>query len=276
MLLVFVLECDRFTSFRDNLTNSLEKRINNLTSIPLGQITVSNTSCATGHQPYCGVDVESIRAHHRVRRLAVGGRMKGKTKSKNDKQFNSYNSYRINTVKEKCNSLSANITVYGKNVTALEILLDLLRQLQLNNSLVIPLWDGSVIYSSFMLSAMDDASFSLHEAPTPTPRPPAATEGMPPIEVDLKPMMYAGVAIVGLITMCILWKFIKHSWLLSKKKFTPINSDRIDHKRDQQLKQLKIMEAMEENDRVTRMYKIQNLPTFWSKVGRRRGREWKS
>lgn len=251
ILLVFVLECTQFSNEKDKLNNSLKQGINSLTGMPLDQVTVTDTSCTTGQRPYCGVDVPGIRAHHRAKRLAVGGRMKGKTKKTSPKD-NSYNSYRGTTVDLTCNSMSANMTMYGKNVTSLEISLDLLRQLQLNNSLVIPLWDGRVITSSFMLSAMEDTSYSLHEAPTPKPKPPPPTEDMPPLVVDLKPMIYAGAAFGGLITLCVLWKFIKHSWLLSRKRFTPINSDRVDRNKSQQLtKQQKILEAMEENDRVS-------------------------
>lgn len=232
------------------MKNSLTKGIERLTGIPLDQVTVTGTSCTTGQRPYCGVDVAGIRAHHRAKRLAVGGRMKGKSKSKKGAKDPSY-THRGSTIDLTCDSLSANITVHGKNVTSLEISINLLRHLQLNNSLVVPLWDGRVISSSFMLSAMNDASYSLHEAPTPKPKPLPPTEAMPPLEVDLKPMIYAGGALVGLISLCVLWKFIKHSWLLSRKKFTAINSDRMDAKKAQQLKQLKITEAMEENDRIS-------------------------
>ena len=253
---MFVLECNPFSNEGDDLNNSLKQGIKSLTGMPLGQVTVTDTSCNTGQRPYCGVDVEGIRAHHRAKRLAVGGRMNGKSKNKNnpkDKSYNSYDSYEYqgNSNDATCDSLAANMTVYGKNVTHLEMSLELLRQLQLNNSLDIPLWDGRVISSLFMLSAMDGTSYSLHEAPIPSkPYPP--TEGMPPLTVDITPMIYAAAAFGGMITLCILWKFIKHSWLLSRKKFTPINSDRVDHKKSaQQLtKQQKIMQAMEENDRV--------------------------
>lgn len=250
---MFVLECNQFSNEEDNLNNSLKQGINNLTGMPLDQVTVIDTSCVTGQRPYCGVDVEGIRAHHRAKRLAVGGRMKGKSKSKKNPKDNSYDNsygYKGSSIDVTCDSLSANMTVYGKNVTSLEMSLDLLRQLQLNNSLDIPLWDRRVISSSFMLSAMDGTSYSLHEARTPKSLSP--TKGMPPLTVDLKPMIYAAAAFGGLITLCILWKFIKHSWLLSRKKFTPINSDRVDQKKSaQQLtKQQKIMQAMEENDRM--------------------------
>lgn len=251
ILLVFVLECNQFSKEKDNLNNSLKQAIKDLTGMPLDHVTVTDTSCKTGQRPYCGVDVPDIRAHHRAKRLAVGGRMKGKTRKKNQKS-NSFSSYRDKTFDVTCNSMSANMTVYGKNTTSLEISMKLLRQLQLNNSLVIPLWDGRVIASSFMLSAMEDTSYSLHEAPTPKPKPLPPTDGMPPLVVDLKPMIYAGAAIGGLIIMCVLWQFIKHSWLLSRKKFTPINSDRVDQNKTQELtKQQKIMEAMEENDRMS-------------------------
>jgi len=251
---VFVLECDQFLNEEDNLHDSLKQGINSLTGLTVDQVTVTDTSCATGQRPYCGVDVDGIRAHHRAKRLAVGGRMKGKSKPKQNPKDNSYSSYEYqgSSIDATCGSLSANMTVSGKNVTRLEMSLELLRQLQLNNSLDIPLWDGRVICSSFILSAMDGTSYSLHEAPTPKPISPT-TPGLPPLKVDIKPLIYAAAAFGGLITLCILWKFIKHSWLLSRKKFTPINSDRVDHKKSaQQLtKQQKIMQAMEENDRMS-------------------------
>lgn len=181
--------------------------------------------------------------------------MKGSNKKKNEKQFNYHNTDRYYMIEEDCDSLAANITIYGRNDTALELSLDLLRQLQVNSSLVFPLWDGTTIYSSFMLSAMYGDSYDLHEAPTPSPPPLPPTEGIPPIDMDLKPMIYAGASILGVVTLCVLWQLIKQSWLLSKKKFTPINSNRLDHKTDQQLKQLKIKEAMEENERVSGMSK---------------------
>ena len=253
ILLVFVLECNQFSNEEDNLNNSLRQGINSLTGMPLDQVTVTDTSCATGQQPYCGVDVEGIRAHHRAKRLAVGGRMNGKTKTKQNPKDNSHSSYQYqrSSTDVTCDSLSANITVSGQNVTRLEMPLHLLRQLQLNNSLDIPLWDGGVISSSFMLSAMDGTSYSLHEAPTPKSLSPTEP-GLPQLTVDIKPIIYAAAAFGGLITLCIVWKFIKHSWLLSRKKFTPINSDRVDHKKSaQQLtKQQKIMLAMEENHRM--------------------------
>ena len=221
--------------------------------MPLDQVTVADTSCVTGQRPYCGVDVEGISVHHRAKRLAVGGRLNGNSKTKTNPKDNSHSSYEYEgiSIGVTCESLSANLTVSGKNVTRLEMSLELLRQRQLNNSLDIPLRDGRVISSSFMLSAMDGSSYILHEAPTPKSVSPTEP-GLPPLTVDIKPIIYAAAAVGGLITLCILWKFIKHSWLLSRKKFTPINSDRVDHKKsaEQLSKQQKIMQAMEENDRV--------------------------
>ena len=242
VILVFVLECKQFSDDEKKLKTSLKQGIVSLTSIPLDRVTVKGINCATGPRPFCGVDVEDIRAHHRARRL-VGGRMKGKSSSKN--KGGSINSYR-QTIHLTCDALYANIKVYGRNLTLLQMSMELLRYLQSNNSLVIPLWDGRSIYSSFMLSAIDDMSYSLNKAPTTAPPPLPPTESMSPLEVDLTPMIYAGASIVGLIAMCVLWKFIKHSWLLYRKRFTPINSDRVDHKKAQQRQ--RIMEAMEEND----------------------------
>lgn len=250
---MFELECNQFSYEEDNLNTSLRQGINSLTGMPLDQVTVTDISCATGQRPYCGVDMEGIRAHHRAKRLAVGGRIRGSSKTKANSKDNSHSSYQYqgSSIDARCESFSANITVSGKNATRLEMCLELLQQLQLNNSLDIPLWNGRVISSSFMLSAMDSASYSLHEAPTPKILSPTEP-GLPPLTVDIKPMIYAAAAFGGLITLCILWKFIKHSWLLSRKKFTPINSDRVDHKKSaQQLsKQQKIMQAMEENHRM--------------------------
>lgn len=249
---MFILDCDQFSDEQDNLNVSLKQGLNSLTGMPLDQVTVTDTSCTTGQRPYCGVDVPGIRAHHRAKRLAVGGRMKGGKNRKKTSKSNSYNSHSGSMIDVTCDSMSANITIYGKNITRLEITLDLLRQLQLNNSLVIPLWDGRDIFSSFMLSAMEDTSYSLHEAPSPEPKPLPPTDSMPPLVVDLTPMIYAAAAIGGLFTLCVLWKLLKHSWLLSRKKFTPINSDRMDPNKSQQLtKQQKIRQAMEENDRTT-------------------------
>ena len=239
---MFLLECKQFDDHRDSLNNSLQQGIARLTSIPLGQISVKEIDCTTGQRPFCGVDVEKIRAHHRARRL-VGGRMKGKnTKNKYNGRQRSYRE----TIDLTCEALSANITVFGQDFTLLKMSLGLLSHLQANNSLIIPLWDGRSIYSSFMLSAIEESSYSLHEAPTVKSPYSLPTEDMPPLELNLTPMIYAGAAILGLVFLCILWKFIKHSWLLYRKKFTAINSDRVDHKKAHQLQRM--MEAMEEND----------------------------
>ena len=266
IVLVFLLECNQFSNREGNLNDSLKKGIKSLIGMPLDQVTITDTSCTTGQRPYCGVDVESIWARHRVKRLTVGGTMKGKSKTKQNLKDNSYSSYEYqrSSTDVTCGSLSANVTVSGKNATRLEMSLELLRQLQLNNSLDIPLWDGRVICSSFMLSAMDGTSYSLQEAPTTKPLS-STTPGLPALTVDIKPIIYAAAAFGGLITLCILWKFIKHSWLLSRKKFTPINSDRVDHKKSaQQLtRQQKIMQAMEENDRMPRGMCIHEVFVNW-------------
>lgn len=236
------MECKQFDGHQNNLNNSLQQEIARLTSSPLGQISVKQTDCTTGQRPFCGVDVEKIREHHRARRL-VGGRMKGKsTKNKNNGGYNSYRE----TVDLTCEALSANITVSGQNLTLLEMSLDLLRHLQANNSLIVHLWDGQRVHSSFMLSAAEGSSYSLHEAPVARSPHPLPTESLPPLEVNLTPMIYAGAGILGLVCLCVLWKFIKHSWLLYRKRFTAINSDRVDHRKAQQLQ--RITEAMEEND----------------------------
>lgn len=243
VILVFILECNQYSGNEQRLRDSLKKGIASLSRIPLVQVTVkANIACSTGHWPYCGVDVEIIQAHHRAKRL-VGGRMKGKSSKKNNEQ-KSQNSYRGSNYLT-CTGLAANITVEGRNLTKLETSLGLLRHLLSNNSLVIPLWDGTSIHPSFMLSAVEGSSYSLHQAPA-TDQPSAPTNELPPIEVDLKPLFYALGGIVGLVFLCVFWKFLKHSWLLYRRKFTPINSDRVDHKKVQQLRQ--IMEAMEEND----------------------------
>lgn len=169
--------------------------------------------------------------------------MRGKSSKKNNEQ-KSQNSYREPSYLT-CTGLAANITVKGKNLTKLETSLGLLRHLLSNNSLVIPLWDGRSIHPSFMLSAVEGSSYSLNQAPA-TDQPSTPTNELPPIEVDLKPLFYALGGILGLIFLCVFWKFLKHSWLLYRRKFTSINSDRVDHKKVQQLQ--RIMEAMEEND----------------------------
>ncbi|CAH3023132.1 unnamed protein product, partial [Porites evermanni] len=241
VILVFIRDCDQYSGNEQQLRVYLEQGIASLSRIPLVQVT-ANIACSTGHWPYCGVDVETIKAHHRAKRL-VGGRMKGKSSKKNNEQ-KSQNSYREPSYLT-CTGLAANITVQGKNLTTLETSLGLLRRLLSNNSLVIPLWDGRSIHPSFMLSAVQGSSYSLHQAPA-TDQPLAPTNELPPIEVDLKPLFYALGGILGLIFLCVFWKFLKHSWLLYRRKFTPINSDRVDHKKVQQLQ--RIMEAMEEND----------------------------
>ena len=241
VILVFIRDCDQFLGNKQQLRVSLKQGIASLSGIPLVQVT-AYVSCSTGHWPYCGVDVENIKAHHRAKRL-VGGRMKGKSSKKNNEQ-KSQNSYREPSYLT-CTGLTANITVEGKDLTELETSLGLLRHLLSNNSLVIPLWDGRSIHPSFMLSAVEGSSYSLHQAPA-TDQPSTPTNELPPIEVDLKPLFYALGGILGLIFLCVFWKFLKHSWLLYRRKFTPINSDRVDHKKVQQLQ--RIMEAMEEND----------------------------
>ena len=239
----FFLKCKQLNDNNDNLKIYLEKGIARLTRLPLESIKVIETNCTNGQRPYCGVDVETIRAHQRARR-SVSGRVKGKS-TKNQKKEGSSNLLYFGNIDLTCEALSANITVSGKNLTLLKMSLDLLRHLQANNSLIIPLWDRRILYSSFMLSAIDGSSYSLHKAPKTEPPAHLPTKSVPPLEVNLTPMIYAGASIVGLITLCVLWKFIKHSWLLYRKKFTPINSDRVDHKKV--LQRQRIMEAMEEN-----------------------------
>lgn len=241
VILVFIWDCDQYSGNKQQLRVSLEQGIASLSRIPLEQVT-AYVACSTGHWPYCGVDVDNIQAHHRAKRL-VGGRMRGKSSKKNNEQ-KSQNSYREPSYLT-CTGLAANITVKGKNLTKLETSLGLLRHLLSNNSLVIPLWDGRSIHPSFMLSAVEGSSYSLYQAPA-TYQPSTPTNELPPIEVDLKPLFYALGGILGLIFLCVFWKFLKHSWLLYRRKFTPINSDRVDHKKVQQLQ--RIMEAMEEND----------------------------
>ena len=241
VILVFIWDCDQYSGNEQQLRVSLEQGIASLSRIPLEQVT-AYVACSTGHWPYCGVDVDNIQAHHRAKRL-VGGRMRGKSSKKNNEQ-KSQNSYREPSYLT-CTGLAANITVKGKNLTKLETSLGLLRHLLSNNSLVIPLWDGRSIHPSFMLSAVEGSSYSLYQAPA-TDQPSTPTNEPPPIEVDLKPLFYALGGILGLIFLCVFWKFLKHSWLLYRRKFTSINSDRVDHKKVQQLQ--RIMEAMEEND----------------------------
>lgn len=241
VILVFIWDCDQYSGNEQQLRVSLEQGIASLSRIPLEQVT-AYVACSTGHWPYCGVDVDNIQAHHRAKRL-VGGRMRGKSSKKNNEQ-KSQNSYREPSYLT-CTGLAANITVKGKNLTKLETSLGLLRHLLSNNSLVIPLWDGRSIHPSFMLSAVEGSSYSLYQAPA-TDQPSTPTNELPPIEVDLKPLFYALGGILGLIFLCVFWKFLKHSWLLYRRKFTSINSDRVDHKKVQQLQ--RIMEAMEEND----------------------------
>ena len=238
---MFIWDCDQYSGNEQQLRVSLEQGIASLSRIPLEQVT-AYVACSTGHWPYCGVDVDNIQAHHRAKRL-VGGRMRGKSSKKNNEQ-KSQNSYREPSYLT-CTGLAANITVKGKNLTKLETSLGLLRHLLSNNSLVIPLWDGRSIHPSFMLSAVEGSSYSLYQAPA-TDQPSTPTNELPPIEVDLKPLFYALGGILGLIFLCVFWKFLKHSWLLYRRKFTSINSDRVDHKKVQQLQ--RIMEAMEEND----------------------------
>ena len=248
LLVVFILDCHKFLNEREKLATSIRVGIVNVTRNPFDSVTVENITCKTGQRPYCGVDVEHIRAHHRAKRLALGGRMRGSSsKKKNDGKINNYSQY--GTVELACESFSANITVHGANASLLESKLNHLRFLQKSGTLAIPLWDGHFIYSSFMLSAMKSVSYDFHEAPEPTQRPKPPTEPMQPIELDLKPLLYAGGAMLGLVLTCVLWKFIKHTWLLKKKKFTSINSDRIDL-RDAQ-RQQEVRKAMEENNCTT-------------------------
>ena len=245
-ILIFVMECKQVKDNENDVKNSLVRAIAGWTNFPRQKVTVKAINCTTGQQPFCGVDVENFKAHHRARRL-VSGRTRGtgsKNKNKKGKSFS------INNVVDlKCEAVLADVSVTSKNLSLILKSLDSLRHLQENNSLIVSLQDEQLIHSSYLLSAVDGSLFSFNQAPTTEPPPPPPKEDSSPLTVNLMPLIYAGGSIIGLVTLCVVWKFIKHSWLLYRKKFTAINSDRVDHKKAKRLQ--KIMEAMEENDTPT-------------------------
>ena len=232
---------------KEDLKNSLSRAMERWTNFPRQKITVKAINCTTGPQPFCGMDIENFKAYHRARRLVSGGRTRG-TGSKSKK--NKGRSFSTNNVVDpKCEAVLADVSVSEKNLSLILNSLDLLRRLQESDSLVVSLQDEQLIYSSYLLSAVDGSTFSFNQAPTTEPPLPPPTENSSPLTVNLMPLIYAGGGIIGLVTLCVVWKFIKHSWLLHRKKFTAINSDRVDHEKAKRLQ--KIMEAMEENDAQT-------------------------
>ncbi|XP_068700512.1 uncharacterized protein [Montipora foliosa] len=243
IIMIFLVECKKLERNND-LKSSLTRAIVRWTGFPLERVTVKAINCTTGQQPFCGVDVENLKMHARKKR-AVGGRMKGtNTKKKKNNKVSSFSSY--DAIDLTCEAILTDIKVSGKNLSLLERALNLLRHLQENNSLSFILQDGQVFYSSFMLSAVDGSMFSYHQAPTTEVPPLPPTYNTEPLTIDLMPLIYAAGSILGLVTLCVVWQFIKHSWLLYRKRFTPINSDRVDHKKVKRLQLIR--EAMEEND----------------------------
>lgn len=227
---------------KDDLKSSLSRAMEGWTNFSRQNVNVKAINCTTGPRPFCGMEVENFKAYHRATRLVRG--TGSKSKQNKGRPFSTND-----VIDPKCEAVLADVSVSEKNLSLILKSRDLLRQLQVNDSLVVSLQDEQLIYSSYLLSAVDGSTFSFNQAPTTEPPPPPPTENSSPLSVNLMPLLYAGGGIIGLVALCVVWKFVKHSWLLHRKKFTAINSDRVDHEKAKRLQ--KIMEAMEENDTQT-------------------------
>ena len=148
-LILWLLDCADHET-QSNFTESYTAALSALTRLKPSLIKVLDETCVSGNRPYCGVDVASHQAHHRARRLAAGGRAKmaggGKKSSDDDKDKGSF-SYN-GGVPLKCDGVAVNMTV-----DADQNVLENLRELLVNGSLVLPMWNGNIT-PAFMLSAM--------------------------------------------------------------------------------------------------------------------------
>lgn len=230
-----------------NFTKSFSSAMSQVMNVNPAFIKVHNRSCLTGKSPYCGLDVEEIKAHHRARRLAAGGRSRGgggsNKKTDDDKNDKNYSNKKNNqwTMDRSCKSLAVNCTVYAGKET-----LASLRELVKNGSLRVSMWNGDI--SSFLLlSAMNGASYELHKAPTSPPPTEQAIE-IPPLVTDLKPMIYACGATIFFLCLFLMYRCIKHSVLLKLNRFTEINSDKIEPKKLEPLPEIDKSESEEEEE----------------------------
>lgn len=121
----------------------------------------------------------------------------------------------------------ANFTITKDASKSLASTIKMITDSVIRGKFELKLWDGSQLKASFMLSKLANSSFVFHRGPeevsTDTP-----TKLVPPIHTNLWPLIYSGIGVFSLIALCILWQCCKQSYLLRKKKYTDINSNRIN------------------------------------------------
>jgi hypothetical protein len=119
--------------------------------------------------------------------------------------------------------------------------IELIQESVKNGTFFVPLWDASKIKAHFLLSAtLYNSSYVLHRGPYAFVESPSAspTKKVAAIHTNLWPLIYSGIGVFSLIALCIIWQCLKQSYLLRKKKYTDINSNRVNSRKR------KIQEAM--------------------------------
>ncbi|XP_001633509.2 uncharacterized protein LOC5513265 isoform X1 [Nematostella vectensis] len=215
--------------------------IGQLTSTSRSYIDVTKSTCVSGVQSNCGVDTSIVdSSSHRARRAVGGGRARGSSSDDSKKKDSSSNSYSTTlqyftkTLPEDksvpCESLVINATIWeagGKNIE------DVIKQVVdsvKNGSLGIQL-PSEIFKATFIIFATKNSSYELHVSPYIYKPPIPTARSIPPLTTNLKPLIYTGGAVLGLISLCVIYQLVKQTFLLRRKKFTDINSDRVNSRK---------------------------------------------
>lgn len=212
LVAIFILNQDitTYSSHTEKLSLSFRYAVGNLTNTDNSLTHVAQPTFHSGVYPYCGFQVTSY-----------------------------VNSPNINSNQGQCSSMVINATIKKDDSISRSLAntIKLITDSVNNGNFELKLWDGSQIKASFLLSKLYNSSYVFHrghyEVSTDFP-----TKAVPPIHTNLWPLIYSAIGVFSLIALCIMWQCCKQSYLLRKKKYTDINSNRVNSRKK------KLQEAM--------------------------------
>lgn len=203
-----ITNCPTYITQKSQMTSSFKQSIDVIANATTDVI---NITCSNGLEPFCGVDTSSLNTQGQAMGYVKCGVM-----------------LIMGTMKSTPLNLRTQVAKLQKWTQA--------------GNLTIKLWNNVLIKVPFIVSKFSNTSYVLHKGPLElsTTQPPPKT--VAPIVTNLWPLIYSGIGMGSFILLCIVYQCLKQSYYLRRKKFTNINSNRINSRKK------KVDEAMENKD----------------------------
>lgn len=201
-------DCNKYINQKPQVTSSFKQSLAIITDTV---IDVINITCSNGLEPFCGVDISGLNTQ---------GQAMGYV---------------------KCDAMLIMATFKSTPSKLRTQVAKLQTWTQLGN-FTVKLWDGALLKVSFVISKYSNTSYVLYKGPIKLSTTQTPPKTVSPIVTNLWPLIYSGIGVGSFIFLCIVYQCLKQSYYLRRRKFTNINSNRINSRKK------KVDEAMENKE----------------------------